>query len=298
MFAKNQVTPARKKLGRVICGESIVDQVVHRVLFGGFGESEASAFPFAPNQKGVGFDEAHATKIFELYETLSAKYGAAVSSDVSGWEKNYSADCCDATVHVLYGTCTNADPMLFHFLQWWKWSLLTNLFVDGNGNLFYVFKEIGMKSGNLLTNTANGIGRGTVGRYAGSVVVKTNGDDAYEWFPGTIDELKAEYAGMNVLVRDVTQLTDKLLFSSHVFTRVDGRVVCWLETWPRMFCGLLIKTKSALDFESAVAAACEELTAHPDWSILDRFLGWVDAYRFAKKHGGELGLAPNDEKQV
>jgi hypothetical protein len=279
----------------VICGESIVDQLVHRVVFGGFGVSEASAFPFAPNLKGVGFDEVNATKLFQVYEAIEAIHGKAVSSDVRGWEKNFSSCCCDAVVHVLHKTCANADKMLYHFLQWWKWSLLTNPFVDGAGNIFYVFKEIGMKSGNLLTNSANGIGRGTVGRYAGSSVVKTNGDDAFEWFPGTVDELKAEYAGMNVMVRDVVLLTDKLLFSSHAFTRVDGRVVCWLESWPRMFSGLLINNRGPLDFESAVKAACEELQAHPDWTILARFLRWVDASRLAKKHGGELGLAPNED---
>jgi hypothetical protein len=293
LFAKNQVTPTRKPLGRVICGESIVDQVIHRVLFGGFGVSEASVYPFGPNVKGLGFDELHATQLFQVYEAIRAKHGNAVSSDVSGWEKNFSADCCDAAVHVLEGTCSNADPMLHHFLLWWKWSLLTNLFIDGLGILFYIWKELGMKSGNYLTNSANGIARGTVGRYAGSTVVKTNGDDAFEWFPGTVDQLVAEYAAMNVHVRDVTPLTNRLLFSSHAFERVDGRVVCWLETWPRMFCGLLVNSRSSLDFESAVTAACDELAAHPDWTILNRFIRWVDAYRYAKKHGGELGLAPN-----
>jgi hypothetical protein len=298
MFAKNQPTPyPRKPLGRLIQGESVCDQIVNRVLFSKFQASCGDKFPFPPNLKGTGFDQKGADILFLMFEAINrTQVEKPVSSDVSGWEKNFSACTCDCMIAVFMACCVNPSPTLLHFLLWWKWSLLTIPYVDGDGNIIIVEKELGMNSGTLLTNDANGAGRGGVGRYAGSAVIKTNGDDSIEWpSPGTtIEMLKSEYAKMGVKLRDVTQLSDQLIFSSHVFARVDGRVACWLITWDRMFHELISTKKDDENFEAAVRCAFDEIIDDPVGIHRNKLIVWVDAQRSARKRRGALGLAPND----
>lgn len=271
IFTKNELKPARKKTGRIVCGESIVDQLVHRMFFSNFSQAEAEAFPAGPNMKGVGFNADKACKIVDQYNHWTKEFPGCsrAKSDVGGWEKGYSLDCADSVTKVMLETCENPEDAK-KALEWWKYSLISNLIVDDDGNILQLNNPQMMKSGNFLTNSGNGIARLVAALLAGSRYAKTNGDDCYEFFNCSTDHLKAAYSSMNIDLRDFGILHDEVDFCSHTFGGNDQEgYFCYLDNWQRTVYDAVIARDVDL---GSIDSWCEELLSHPDSNLKAQFV--------------------------
>lgn len=90
MFKKGAPEPLRKKYGRIVNGESIVDQIINRMILSGYLNAEGSVYPHAPNLKGMGFNLEHAELILGKFEAQTKAHGSSVKSDVEKWEIGFS----------------------------------------------------------------------------------------------------------------------------------------------------------------------------------------------------------------
>nr|WRQ64875.1 RNA-dependent RNA polymerase [Sobelivirales sp.] len=242
LFPKNQALPKRKPLPRVICGASIVDQLVTRIFFQGFAKSEGKCYPHVvTTKKGVGFSDEHAQAIGEQVELLSELFGAPPKvSDVKGWEKTFDRSVAECSRRPMIMTCKNYQACIqcFHrSFEWWKHSLCTNCAVFDDGTLIVFMDDKVQRSGNYLTTTSNGIGRATCAFLVGSVPC-TAGDDCFEWSELSVEELIEAYKSIGLTVRDVSQVRPNSVdFCSHHFYKkggCDGAWTCYLFAHQRM----------------------------------------------------------------
>jgi len=239
VFAKRQALPRRKALPRVISQVSVVDQLVERIFFQGFTDKEGESYPNLPSKKGIGFSAEHAALIGEGVRTLSERTGLQpIASDVAGWEKNYSFDLATAHAELMVNCLEHDDEgreTTRKAANWWSRSLMSTPYVLDNGDLIDFDDLLVQRSGDFLTTSANGSGRGFCAVYVGSAYVDM-GDDCLEWSKHDPETLIEKYREIGLPVRDVVpQRGDSFLFCSHRFERAsDGSWVCWLETWERM----------------------------------------------------------------
>lgn len=261
VFPKAQANPSRKVDPRIIANQSIVDQLVTRVLLGNFTHAEGKAYPKLPTKKGLGFSREHAGLIGACYSANSPK-GLAIASDVAGWEKNFTQCFADGTAQVALKTCNNRTVLADRAIDWWRLSLLTNLYILDNGSLIDFADHRVQRSGNLLTTTANGIGRSMAAYCVGSCPM-TMGDDCLEWTTLSKEDLLGEYSKIRLPVRDVAVMSkDSFLFCSHRFNKgQDGIWVSWLETWERM---LFESSYSKLNDNSTNLNWEDEISEMPD----------------------------------
>lgn len=273
VFKKNEGEKISKKYGRIVNGESIVDQIVQRMMFMGFSGAEGAAYPKCPNMKGVGFDPPNADAVTREFQHLCASGIPAIESDVKGWEKGFSLDCADAFAEVFTKTCENYEENEMEIeccLHWWMFSLLGNLCVDTDGYVYALVREQGMSSGNILTTSANGAARLACALDAGSVTARCNGDDCIEWTTLTTDELKARYNQRNVEVRDVDRCPkDSWNFCSHTFTVVGGRRICYQSNVGKMVFNILSMKKTD---NNTLMNVYDEVRDHPDQEFVRRFM--------------------------
>lgn len=226
--------------------------------------------------KGVGFDginmEKAARRMHEVNRQAKTKGMRGYKSDVSGWEKGFSLSAAKAFAACFRSTCLNYDKFACEIdvmLYWWMLSLLGGMRTDGT-NMFALDREQGMGSGNLLTTSANGAGRSAAAFAAGSEYVITNGDDCLEWSPLGPEELKQNYAKLDVLVRDFDETVDgEYPFCSHMFLLDEaGQASCYLSECEKMMFKTLIKNKIDLP---AIESLAIELIHHPDQELVARF---------------------------
>lgn len=240
IFPKNQANPKRKPLPRVICGASVVDQLVTRCFFQNFTDSEGEAYPnILVSCKGIGFSDEHAQMIGRQVEAINKLYGlTAKVSDVSGWEKVFNTDIANCSGQTLRDTCENLNEVRASFeraYEWWLKSLCTCPCVTDEG-LFIIFDDDSVqRSGNFLTTSSNSMGRATLAFMVGSVP-RTAGDDCFEWTDKTLDELMKAYEELGLPVRDVSECNEgEIHFCSHTFYRnASGEWKAFLFSWERM----------------------------------------------------------------
>lgn len=246
LFAKKQAQKKSKALPRLIASVSVVDQIVTRYFFMNYADAESAFYPNLPTKKGIGFNREHAHKIGKSVESISEIFDEnPIASDVSGWEKNFSQDLADLHAEHMYETCENADDcgtFLVNACEWWSKSLLTTPYVLDTGHIINFDDLRVQRSGDYLTTSSNGVGRGICAEYVGSYGMEM-GDDCLEWptFDAegqriTTEELIKRYAEIGLPVRDVEfQSPDDFVFCSHRFKRQDdGSWHCWLDSWQRM----------------------------------------------------------------
>lgn len=246
LFAKKQAQKRSKALPRLIASVSVVDQIVTRYFFMNYAEAESDFYPNLPTKKGIGFNREHANKIGKSVESISEIFDEEpIASDVSGWEKNFSQDLADLHADHMMETCENADDcgtFLANACEWWSKSLLTTPYVLDSGEIINFDDLRVQRSGDYLTTSSNGVGRGICAEYVGSYGMQM-GDDCLEWpvfdTEGqkiSTEELIGRYAEIGLPVRDVElQSRDNFVFCSHRFKRQDdGSWHCWLDSWQRM----------------------------------------------------------------
>jgi len=228
-----------KVLPRLIANVSIIDQLVERIFFMPYAEAEGEFYPDLPTKKGIGFNREHAAMIGDRVVAISDALNLEpVASDVSGWEKNFSQDLANAHSGHMTETCTNENQCkltLAKACSWWSQSLLTTPYVLDEGLLINFDDTRVQRSGDYLTTSSNGVGRGTCAEYVGSVSIEM-GDDCLEWTRYDVETLKKRYLEIGLPVRDVeSQSRDDFVFCSHRFKRqADGSWHCWLDSWQRM----------------------------------------------------------------
>jgi hypothetical protein len=260
LFAKKQAQKVKKKLPRLIASVSVVDQIVTRYFFMNYAEAESDFYPLLPTKKGIGFNREHAQKIGESVEKVSDIFDEnPIASDVSGWEKNFSQELADLHADHMIDTCENADScgsLLVNACEWWSKSLLTTPYVLDSGEIINFDDLRVQRSGDYLTTSSNGVGRGICAEYVGSYGMEM-GDDCLEWpvFDSegqriSTEELIRRYAEIGLPVRDVEfQSKDDFVFCSHRFKRQDdGSWHCWLDSWQRML------------YEASFSKFCDEST--------------------------------------
>jgi hypothetical protein len=129
------------------------------------------------------------------------------------------------------------------------------------------------RSGDFLTTSSNGLGRGVCAEHVGSVSIQM-GDDALEWKRTSVDDLKSRYLEIGLPVRDVeSQSRDDFTFCSHRFKRQDdGSWHCWLDSWERM---LYESSFSRLSDASTLRNYEAEIEDMPSGDDKDRILTFL-----------------------
>lgn len=272
LFAKKQAQKRSKELPRLIASVSVVDQIVTRFFFMNYADAESAFYPNLPTKKGIGFNREHAQKIGKFVDSVSEIFDEnPIASDVSGWEKNFSQDLADLHAKHMFETCENSDDcgtFLANACEWWSKSLLTTPYVLDTGHIINFDDLRVQRSGDYLTTSSNGVGRGICAEYVGSYGMEM-GDDCLEWpvFDAegqriTTEELIRRYAEIGLPVRDVEfQTPGDFVFCSHRFKRQDdGSWHCWLDSWQRM---LYESSYSKLYDESTLANYLSEVEDMP-----------------------------------
>lgn len=277
VFPKRQALPKRKPLPRVISSVSVIDQMVERFFFQNFADAESEFYPHLPTKKGIGFSTDHATMIGERVLKTSELLGLPpIASDVAGWEKNFTSDLAENHGEVMKSTISNKEDTVItarRACSWWSTSLMTCPYVLDTGEIID-FEDFNVqRSGDFLTTSSNGSGRGTCAEAVGSVSVEC-GDDCLEWTNLSAEALRARYAQIGLPVRDVeVQRGDDFLFCSHRFKRGnDGGWLCWLETWQRM---LFESSYSRLNDEGTNANYRKEIDQMPDCEVKAKILSYL-----------------------
>jgi len=278
LFAKKQAQKLSKVLPRLIANVSIIDQLVERIFFMSYADAEGEFYPDLPNKKGIGFNREHAALIGERVYTVSKALNLEpIASDVSGWEKNFSQPLADAHADHMIETCQNRNECaltLAKACNWWSKSLLTTPYVTDEGLLISFNNRRVQRSGDFLTTSSNGLGRGVCAEHVGSVSFQM-GDDALEWKDSSADDLISRYSEIGLPVRDVeSQSRDDFTFCSHRFKRQgDGSWHCWLESWERM---LYESSFSRLADASTVSNYLAEIEDMPSGDDKDRILTFLE----------------------
>jgi len=284
VFKKNQVDPIRKVDGRIIMGLSIVDQLVERFFFTNAMEMEERLYPNLPNLKGHGISPEKNASFMKKYQDICRVYGRPMySSDVRGWEKRFGLETASVLSTLLTRTHKTSNLYLNRILDWWRYSLLSTPVYLPDGRIVCSVDLKGMKSGDLLTNFGNGVGRVHAGYYVGSKAVITNGDDCDELNDLDVEPLKAAYSEMFVELRACElQSYEKTEFSSHQYRMVEGQVRCHLITWDRMLTTSLRDPESSKDVEDWARAVSLELADHPDEYLRAKVCLYIDWLRTKK----------------
>lgn len=266
--------------------------MVERFFFQRFTEAEGSCYPNLPSKKGIGFSEEHAQLIGErVYSTSQILGVPPVASDVKGWEKNFTEELAEDHSALMQVTALDFEECkdtISKVCKWWSTSLVSTPYVLDSGELLDFDNDRVQRSGDFLTTSSNGTGRGIAGEAAGSVVC-TMGDDCLEWTELDTKDLIQRYKELGVPVRDVeVQREDSFLFCSHRFQRgLQGDWKCWLETWERM---LYEASFSRRDDDSTIANYVSEIEQMPPCEDKVRIL------EFLKLRQVLLSALPQHEK--
>jgi len=251
--------------------------MVERFFFGPYAEAESDFYPKLPTKKGIGFSREHAALIGQsVYETSKILDTEPVASDVEGWEKNFSQDLADAFSDHMQQTCENRNECkiaLAKACDWWRYSLLSTPYVMDDGTLIDFNDLKVQRSGDFLTTSSNGVGRGVCAAAIGSASVEM-GDDCLEWPVVDHEQLTRDYKDIGLPVRDVeVQKRDDFVFCSHRFTRQnDGSWKCWLETWHRMMYEASFNEINDLSTTANYLQEIEDMPAGPEKDLIALFI--------------------------
>jgi len=286
VFPKNQAQKVDKKLPRVICSTSLVDQLCTRWFYQEFTDAETYVFPAMDTMKGMGFTDEHATfvgdKVSGNREAFIKASGnpmdgkGPVGSDISGWDKNFVGEGTKATYWAMKRTCVNYDIFAAQFenaYQWWSMSLCSNLYVTDDGEILAFMDNKVQRSGGFLTTTSNGNFRCACAYAVGSIPM-ANGDDCLEITPLSVEELVQAYKRIDVPVRDAIQFgLDYFEFCSHGFVRQPGGDwKAYLASYERMF----YETTISKDIVSSEVNWSKEMENHPDKELVLRFEAYLE----------------------
>jgi hypothetical protein len=237
-FLKNEPHKAQKiREGRyrVICGVSIVDQVVDRVLCGRSAKAIQALYPTQSSTLGLGTDDEAVQLLGREYERVCSERGPPHKSDVRQWDGSFSADAIMAAAEIHIQTKSVPEGATKHAfteaMRSWV-DLSTNCAYVIGSYLYIKLRRGQMPSGSYFTTLINCHGRRFIAKLVGSEAEFNLGDDCLEWVRCTNDELKQRYADIGVQVRDCGSCTpDEFSYCSHTYRKVGNEWTAELETW-------------------------------------------------------------------
>ncbi len=236
VFPKYEPHASRKaKTGawRIICGLSVVDQLIERLLFKPWLELLVSSYPNLGMKYGIGFSDDHVEALVDSHKRNTQRYGPAKTNDISGFDSIHTLEMFEDDLAVMIGTCDVQDEEAFRaWLAIAKVRIATIVHIPWRieGVVYECVKPGKMPSGSLMTTSTNSNIRLLMAYNVGNEAAHTVGDDCEEW-PGAED---SAYADIGVKVRDSHYAEgDNFEFCSHKFIVETGRTKCQLVTWPK-----------------------------------------------------------------
>lgn len=239
---------------RIICGISLVDQVVERVFGSDWAYSVKASFPEAPATLGLGFDD---DQIARLGNYISSKVDIGVhSSDISGFDSMQQRKMLQAENSIRVRNCINASRCQ-------KWQKAINLltclktacvYALPSGIVVCKFNNLRvLPSGSYDTSIKQSYSRAILAKLAGSVFCRAQGDDCLEVNEASSEELSCRYSDLGFPLKTVQfQSSHDFEFCSHRYICVDGAWKAPLVSWPKMIFRLLTLEEVELAQVSAV----------------------------------------------
>jgi hypothetical protein len=216
------------------CG--LVDQIVAKVLCGGYFTSLTDLYPHNPIMLGLGTSDEKVQELGEEHERICTRTGRTpIRSDVKHWDGHFS------WVAVLMGIQI-IGTILFGGRrppQWWRNAItmhaqtLIHCVLVMPGGCLYVKVNLGiMPSGTYFTTGFNSMARAAAALAVGSEHAFYMGDDTNEWTSLSGDALTERYSALGLTIREVETTTlDEFEFCSHAYRKVDGVWKASLATW-------------------------------------------------------------------
>ncbi len=300
-FHKNEVMPIRKRGQlRIISCLSAVDQVVERVLLGGFVTAIKLAYPKSDVIVGIGFNDEKATEIGREIEDMLEPEDVLAGSDIRGWESSLQGihirsayrDGIAAGITEDGYTCLKRA---IDFIGQMRARPVYVLYVDGAYCFYYPNDEGNMVSGCLGTTTVNGMIRCQTQKDAGAKKSAAVGDDGLAASkPVDVDVLISRYNTLGFEARDVhiwrqpgESLTE-FSFCSHRFFKHGGAWRCYLENADRALFKLLCRKVDPTQVEDYY----REIMHHPE---CERYMSCAN--QFVEFHGGLEPTAETTEDE-
>lgn len=240
---KDEPHPPRKVLTgtwRIFCCQSVIDQMVERVLFYDVLLQIKRNYPHSGAVIGIGFSDELTTQFCQMIvETIDVNI--LNSSDIKGFEKSLGRDWIIQAARMViskmknHKKCTNVvNAMFIH-----AYKITNPLFVVPQYNHYALWRRTqpgGMLSGSYLTTLYNSLTRLDIAYVAGANHAWAAGDDCLETTDLSIDEIKSNYLQLGFVLRDFIRVKDRVIeFCSHEMSFVESEGI-WkssLTSWQK-----------------------------------------------------------------
>jgi len=278
---KNEPHPMRKVLAgrwRIFCCQTIVDQLVERVLYKQVTSAVKDLYPNSGAILGIGFSDEKVTEFAEMLISRSRK-DCLQASDVAGWETSLGREWITNSAEMTISKNRNPEKSkrLFRAFRTHALKITNPLYVVPDRDQFVLWTRSqagGMLSGSFLTSLFNSLSRVDVSYVAGAEEAWAAGDDCIEDIDIDNESHKKNYKDMGFTLRDLQSIDkDEIEFCSHKMFK-DPTTNTWkasLTTWPKMLYKTLSKNitgeqYAAFRYELRNNDNCEKLI-----SIVDKY---------------------------
>lgn len=258
---KDEPHPARKveqNRWRIFCCQSIVDQLVERVLFQPVLEQIKRNYPHSGAVIGIGFSDDLVTQLCNYIKSV-VNIKRLKGSDVASFEASLGRDWLKNSAEMSISKmsnrskCSNViNAMRIHVLK------ITNpLYVVPFGTSYQLWRRLqpgGMLSGSFLTTLYNSLCRLDIAYEAGAINAFAVGDDCLEETTYKLEELRDIYSKLGFKLRELTDVKNFVIeFCSHEFYHVGNEQ--WkarLSSWPKALYNILSKNISMEQYQGFI----------------------------------------------
>lgn len=273
----NKVTGQKLQYGRyrLISCISLVDQIIHRMIYGKQNKAEIAQYCVIPSQPGIGFSTDAGVRAFteasffhpSRRQNLSkedALWLSFLCIDFQAWDWTVKDWQLDMDAHVRRKLCNYGDELLIAKAH----HLVSNgCFVLSNGELWVQILRGLMKSGWYNTSSSNSRIRAAISKIFFGLMhwIITMGDDSVEDNDKRLAEFLVwikDIVGQTIPDDDVTPCDhDAVEFCSHAFRVLydqDGNRFCnaQLLTWSRSLAKFLYTPKKSAEQIAGIRQAC------------------------------------------
>lgn len=260
-FVKKEPHPERKFLDgsfRIICGVSLIDQIIDRLLFDNFAKVCKRLYPSLAATIGLGFHDDGIKTLVEMMEVRLGTSNERVSSDVEGFEKGSAEPVQIPVIEAFFARATNRrahKPWLLMMLL--RLRTLSKSVFAVNNQLIQKIVDGQQISGTFWTSYLNSFVRIYLAFNAKSENVAANGDDANELTHLDDVAMIQAYKALNVNLRDVQRYDGTFEFCSHryYYNKTSRQHEASLENWAKCFYKMFSKSK--IDFQQVFSVMQE-----------------------------------------
>jgi len=243
LFIKNEPHPEQKILDkryRLISSLSIVDEIVHSLVFRSQIDLDILCWKSVPSKTGMGL--ANKEQEDAIFAYVESWINEARSSDVSGWDWSVLEWLFDLAKEMMIELSDmSCDPFYITLLDNIFYCISRSVFSTSDGAM-YITKILGiMLSGMPMTAFLNSRMRCIVAKLAGATKMMSMGDDC-------VDNAREfdNYKTMGFRITDTFEPDGKSIhFCSHIITK-EGSVP---ETYGKTFTSLMNKSQQSQLYE-------------------------------------------------